>query len=318
MHAKLIVWQPGCESLGASVAAIGVFDGVHIGHQALIREAITEARARSVSAVAVTFDRDPDQVVTPDRAARQLLTIEDKYALLGAQGLDAILVIPFNPAFADVTPEAFADEILCKALCTVAIHVGFDFRFGRKASGSMATLQELGKTRGFEVRPHGLLRVGDAPVTATRIRALVANGNVVEAAALLGRPTRVTGTVHHGRGEGAELGFPTANIEPVPYAALPAPGVYAARVVLQDGSKWPAAVNVGVPPTFAEANDLLEVHIIGYSGDLYGSVIAVDFLEKLRDLKTFVSLDELKATVAENVRQAVMCYTSAAVTTTPA
>ncbi|MGV8082634.1 MAG: riboflavin biosynthesis protein RibF [Coriobacteriia bacterium] len=313
-----ITWEPGREPIGPAVAAIGVFDGVHIGHQALVRETITEARARGVKAVAVTFDRDPDQIVTPDRAARQLLLVNEKYQLLSAQGLDAILVIPFNPAFADVCPEEFADEILQRTLQVVAVHVGCDFRFGCKASGNVEILEQLGKERGFEVRPHSLLEVGGAPVTATRIRGLVAEGKVAEAAALLGRPTRVVGRVHRGRGEGVSLGHATANIEPVAYAALPANGVYAARAILPDGEVRPAAVAVGVPPTFPQSNDILEAHILDYHGDLYGQELELDFLRRLDDMHPYKNTDALKAQVDEYVRKTRSCYNSSAVTITPA
>lgn len=318
MLVNIITWKPDCRPIGPAVAAVGVFDGVHIGHQALIREAITEAHARGVKAVAVTFDRDPDQIVTPDRAARQLLLAAEKYDLLSAQGLDAILVIPFNPAFADVCPEDFVEEILHRTLQVVAVHVGFDFRFGCRASGNVETLEQLGKERGFYVRPHSLLRVGGEPVSATRIRGLVAQGKVLEAAALLGRPTRVVGKVHKGRGEGHSLGHATANIEPVAYAALPAEGVYAAKAILPDGEIRPAAVAVGVPPTFPQSNDILEAHILDYEADLYGQMLAIDFLQRLDDMHQYDSPEALKAKIDEYVRRTRSCYNSSATATTPA
>ncbi len=301
MPARIVTWQPGTEPLGRAVVAIGVFDGVHIGHQALLRDTAADAARRGVQSVAVTFDRDPDQVVSPKTAAPQLLTLADKLKTMSTTGIDAILVVPFTPNLAGLSPEAFLDNVLLEALTPEAVHVGSDFRFGRMASGDVYTLESIGAKRDFEVVPHDLITSGEAPVTSTRIRQLVRGGQITEATALLGGHPEVAGIVHRGRGQGVSLGFPTANVVPMHYAAMPRDGVYAGRAELADGSGWVAAISVGTPPMFPQAADSLEAHLIGFQGDLYGQTITLKLWEHLRDQRTFPSLDDLKAAIAEDV-----------------
>jgi riboflavin kinase/FMN adenylyltransferase len=301
MTACIVNWQPGTEPLGSAVAAIGVFDGVHLGHQELLRDTVADARARGVRAVAVTFDRDPDQIVSPTTAARQLLTLVDKLGAISRTGVDAVVIVPFTHELSQLPPEAFLQDVLLAALTPIAVHVGSDFRFGKKAAGDVFTLRHAGAKYGFEVVPHELVISGGTPVTSTRIRALVAAGDIAQATALLGGHPEVAGIVHRGRGQGASLGFPTANVVPLHYAAMPADGVYAGRAVLTDGSRWIAAVSVGSAPMFPQATDTLEVHLIDFQGDLYGQAITVKFFERLRDQHTYGTLDELKAAIAEDV-----------------
>ncbi len=287
--------------LGSAVVAIGVFDGVHLGHQALLADTVADARAHGVEAVAVTFDRDPDQVVSPATAAPQLLTLGDKLGFMAATGVDAILVIPFTHELAEMCPEEFLDAVLLHAVRPLAVHVGGDFRFGCRATGDVGALQRSGAEHGFEVSPHELVASGGLPVTSSRIRSLVAGGDVGAAAQLLGRASCVAGVVHRGRGEGASLGFPTANVVPVEFAALPADGVYAGRAILPDGGMWAAAISVGTPPTFPDARDYLEAHLIGFDGDLYDEPLTLLFFERLRAQEAYSSPDELKAAIASDV-----------------
>lgn len=301
MTASIVTWSPEMSSLGTATAAIGVFDGVHVGHQALLRDAVAHARAHGVQAVAVTFDRDPDQIVSPSTAAPQLLTLADKLDFIGDTGVDVILVVPFTPMLAEMPPGSFVDAVLLAAMRPVTVHVGRDFRFGSRATGDVGTLQRLGATHGFEVCPHSLISVGGSPVTSTRIRSLVDRGDILGATELLGHRPRVCGTVHRGRGEGTKLGFPTANITPVPYAALPADGVYAGRVSLEDGVQWAAAISVGTPPSFPEARDYLEAHLIGFEGDLYDQEVTLEFFERLRELHAFDTVDGLVRAIAHDV-----------------
>lgn len=305
MTASVVTWSQDMSGLGNAAVAIGVFDGVHSGHQALLRDMVADARARGVQAVAVTFDRDPDQVVSPSTAAPQLLTLADKLGCIAETGVDVILVVPFTPVLAEMAPESFVDTVLLAAMRPVTVHVGRDFRFGARATGDVGTLQRLGLSHDFEVWPHDLVTAQGAPVTSTRIRALVAAGDVVSAGELLCRMPRVTGTVRPGRGEGVKLGFPTANVVPVPYAALPANGVYAGRAILEDGVEWAAAISVGSPPTFPEAKDYLEAHLVDFEGDLYGQCITLEFFEKLRDQAAYDSLDELSDAIADDVAAAL-------------
>ena len=299
------MWTSDMPSLGSAVVAIGVFDGVHIGHQALLREAVADARERGALAVAVTFDRDPDQVVSRETAAPQLLTLADKLRFMAETGIDTTLVIPFTADLAETAPEVFVESVLLRAVDPVAIHVGSDFRFGRMATGDVVTLQRAGVQFGFEVVPHSLVSAEGSAVTSTRIRSFVASGDVAGAAELLGRPTRVSGTVHRGRGEGATLGFPTANVVPVEFAAVPASGVYAGRVVVPDDTEWAAAISVGTPPMFPEARDYLEAHIIDFDGDLYDAPLTIEFMQRLRDQRSYPSLDALKRAIAADVERAL-------------
>lgn len=290
----------GVHEIGPAIIAIGVFDGVHIGHQTLVRDTIALAASRKVASCVLTFDRDPDQVVTPDRAAPQLTSLEDKIALLRAVGPDAILVVPFDEWLASLTPDDFCIDVLLDAAEPVACVVGYDFRFGHRAMGDADTLHALGDLHGFEVVTHPLVRAGGEPVTSTRIRGLVSSGDVAQAAALLGRPHRLRGTVVRGRGTGRTLGAPTANLEVDPRFALPAPGVYAALATVPSG-RYPAAVSVGVPPMFPEATCPLEAHLIGFEGDLYGAPMLVEFTDRLRDQRSFASAAELSEAIAADI-----------------
>ena len=298
---RVITFDSHTSSLGPSVFAIGVFDGVHLGHQALIAATVADARERACAPVVVTFDRDPDQVVTPDSAAPQLLTLEDKCTFLGQAGADTVLVVPFDAAVAAMSPAAFTDSVLMQALSPVTAHVGIDFKFGHFAEGDIATLAQLGSDRGFDVIGHDLVAHDGAPVTSTRIRALVASGDVAAANVLLDRAHRVSGRVVHGRGIGVSLlGIPSANITPHRFAALPADGVYAGRVSTA-GATYPAGVSVGIPPTFPEARDVLEAHLIGFDGDLYGHEVTVEFVERIRGQQPFRTPEELAEAIRSDL-----------------
>lgn len=298
--------------LGPAVAAIGVFDGVHLGHQALVRTCRERASAEGVASMVVTFDRDPDRVVAPDRAAPQLLELEDKVAFLSGLDVDAVVVVPFDAEVASMPPERFIDEVLLAACTPVAVVVGEDFRFGRSAAGDVEALRALGEARSFDVHAHPLVHVLGAPVTSTRIRSLVAEGEVEQAATLLGRPHRVRGLVAHGRGIGTRLGAPTANLRPHAYAAVPADGVYAAWAVL-GRERYPAAVSVGAPPTFPGSARAVEAHLLSSPGsDLYGLDLAVDFVERLRGLERFEDEASLARAIerdVERVRQVLAEHT---------
>jgi riboflavin kinase/FMN adenylyltransferase len=297
---RTVLWTPGTPSLGPVCAAVGVFDGVHVGHQALVRDAVRIASAEECLSAVVTFDKDPDQVVSPGAAVPQLMELEDKLGLLAALGPDAILVIPFDAAIAAMAPLVFLDEVLLHALEARSIVVGYDFRFGHRAEGDVDTLVRYGRAHGFTVVAHDLVSADGEPVTSTRIRRLVAQGDVAAAARLLGRPHRVKGDVVHGRAAGAALGAPTANLEVAPYAALPADGVYAGRVTV-DGTRHPAGISVGVPPTFPAATAGFEAHLIGYHGDLYGRRVTVEFIERLREQRAFASDAELAAAISADL-----------------
>jgi riboflavin kinase/FMN adenylyltransferase len=286
--------------MGPAVIALGVFDGVHIGHQTLVRDTIALAQSRKVASCVLTFDRDPDQVITPGQAAPQLTTFEDKIALLRAVGPDAILVVPFDEWLSSLSPSDFCIDVLLDAAEPVACVVGHDFRFGHRAVGDADTLRELGEFHGFEVVTHPLVHACGEPVTSTRIRGLVAQGDVTQATALLGRPHRLRGTVVHGRGAGHQLGAPTANLDVDSRFALPMAGVYAAWATV-DSERFPAAVSVGVPPSFPDATCPLEAHLLGFAGDAYGAAVMLEFVERLRDQRAFSDPTELAEAIAADV-----------------
>jgi len=304
---RVIEYHEGMESLGAAVVALGVFDGVHVGHQALVRDAVKLAEHLGVKAIVATFDRDPDRVLTPGTATPQLLPLEDKLELLAELDPSAVLVIPFNLELAALSPEDFLDHVLLAAVHPVTVVVGRDFRFGAHARGDITALESLGLARRFTVSPHELVTADGLPVTSTRIRALVASGHVVHAAELLGRPHRLAGRVVPGRGDGRRLGVPTANLLPPPEAAVPAAGVYACRTRVGD-TEYAAGVSIGRPPTFPCAEEAVEAHLLGFSGDLYGTTLRLEFLERLRDLTPFESEEELTAAIESDLDRAAAAY----------
>jgi riboflavin kinase/FMN adenylyltransferase len=265
-----------------------------------VREAVGLAAAHHAVSVVVTFDRDPDQVVAPAAAAPQLLDLDQKLSLLESLGPDVILVMPFTPQLAATAPLVFLDEVLLDAMTPMSVVVGHDFRFGHRAEGDVRVLVRYGADHGFGVVAHDLVSRDGAPVSSTRIRALITGGDVGAAARLLGRPHRIRGSVHHGRGEGADIGFATANLSVGPHTALPAAGVYAGRATV-DGLAYAAAISVGAPPSFPAATDDLEVHVIGFAGDLYGSELTIDFLERLREQRAFPDIAELTRAIAADV-----------------
>jgi riboflavin kinase/FMN adenylyltransferase len=290
-------------SLGAAAVAIGVFDGVHLGHQALVRDTVEFARALGASSAVVTFDRDPDRVVSPHTAAPQLLDLEDKLRLLSDLGADTVLLVPFDEHLAAMSADLFLHEVLLRAFNPVATVVGHDFRFGHRAQGDVGTLETFGAQHDFTVIAHELVSLDGEPVTSTRVRTAVADGDVTLAARLLGRPHRLRGTVVHGRGEGVTIGTPTANLAVHPESAVPADGVYAG-IVWVDDERVPAAVSLGTPPTFPEAHDTVEAHLIGWKGDLYGRTLVLEFVHRLRDQRRFDSSEELSNAIRADIATA--------------
>lgn len=289
-----------CGHLGTASIAIGVFDGVHRGHRDLIAATVADARARGVRAVVVTFDPDPDTVVG-HAPAQKLMTVGDRLRALAALGVDAVVAVPFTREVADLDHAAFF-ELLGRILDIRSIRVGSDFRLGRGGASGVAEMRAWGEPRSIEVYAHDLLLDEGSAICATRIRRELAQGSVERAAGLLGRAYMVRGRVAPGRHEGTGMGFPTANIEVPSTIQMPADGVYEGLALI-DGTVWPAAVNVGVPPTYADAaaSAHLEANLIGFTGDIYGDAVALAFTRRLRPSRKFDSLDELIATVMGNI-----------------
>jgi riboflavin kinase / FMN adenylyltransferase len=283
-----------------AVVTIGAYDGVHLGHQAVLRLVRELADARGLEAALVTFDRHPAEIVRPESAPRLLTTLEQRLELLDATGdLDLCWVLRFDEARSKEAAEDFVREVLVDGVGARLVVVGADFHFGHRRGGNVPLLERMGAEYGFEVLGLGLVAVeGDAtgvPYSSTRIRELLAKGDVAEAARLLGRPHEVRGGVERGDQRGAEhLGFPTANLTVPERICLPADGVYAGTFVAEDGVERPAAISVGTRPTFYEDGDVLvEAYVLDFDGDLYGQRSKVRFREWVRGQERFDSTEAL-------------------------
>lgn len=283
------------------VLVIGAFDGLHLGHRELVERAVEDAHSQGLPCIAVSFDPDPAEVLGRPRPSSRLLGSEERAQGLLALGVDATVRFTFTRELAQLGMEEFVRDKLCVLLAPVAIHVGTNFSFGRGGKGTPEELARLGEHYGFTVFSHGLLPYEGEVISSTRIRALLAQGDLKLANALLGRAHYIKGRVEHGRGEGRAFGFPTANVVSHVLDALPQEGVYAAYFVLDDQA-WPAAVNVGAPPTFSAPRPaFLEANLIGFRGDLYSSLVKVIFVERIRASKHFSSTEELKRVVFNNI-----------------
>jgi riboflavin kinase/FMN adenylyltransferase len=284
-------------------ASVGNFDGVHRGHQALVAAAARWAGRVGGPAVAVTFDPPPYQVLFPDAPPRPpLTTLPDRADLLHAAGADHVVILRTTRDLLKLSPEAFFGEVLVRLLGAQAVVEGYDFRFGRGRTGDDETLRRLCQANGVGFEEVPPLAVGGEVVSSSRVRAALIGGEVAVAADLLGRPYRVTGLVVGGARRGRTIGFPTANLGDVP-TVLPGNGVYAVRATV-DGSTWPAAANVGPNPTFGEDARKVEVHLIGFTGDVYGRPMAVEFVRKLRDTRPFAGPAELVEQLSRDVEAA--------------
>ncbi|HXD89082.1 MAG TPA: bifunctional riboflavin kinase/FAD synthetase [Urbifossiella sp.] len=285
-------------------ATVGNFDGVHRGHRALVDMAAAWAKRVGGPAVAVTFDPPPYQVLFPTAPPRPpLTTLPERIELLEAAGADWVLVLRTTADLLALSPEAFFQEVLIRQLGAKAVIEGYNFRFGCNRVGNTGTLRSLcsGEEIRFEEVPP-FLHEGD-PVSSSRVRTALMTGDVARAAAMLGRHYRVCGTVVAGAKRGSTLGFPTANLGAIP-TVLPGHGVYAGRAKLEDGTAWPAAINIGPNPTFGESAAKVEVHLIGFTGDLYGRPLAVEFLRRIRDVRAFAGKDDLIAQLKRDVEEA--------------
>lgn len=269
---------------------IGVFDGVHLGHQRVMSTVVSRAERGGTTPTALTFDPHPLEFLAPERAPKLLTDIDQRIELLVGLGIEVVGVLPF-PQIRDLPASVFAREVLAECLKARLVVVGGDFRFGKERSGDAALLAELGAQLGFEVETVEMVGEGEV-VSATRIRRYVAEGEVEAAARLLGRPFELRGRVIRGDGRGREMGFPTANLHIPERMAIPADGVYSAWAVVDDEAH-PAMVNIGVRPTFGVSARTVEVHLIDYRGDLYGKMMRVRFVERLRDERRFPSIEAL-------------------------
>lgn len=282
------------------VVTIGNFDGVHRGHQRVIAEVTTRARALGVVSVVMLFEPQPQEFFAGTKAPARLMRLRDKLAALAALGVDRVLCVPFNARFRALTADEFVAQVLVAGLGVRHLVIGDDFRFGQGRGGDFALLQRAGSQHGFTVQSTASMQLAGERISSTAIREALAAGEFVRAATLLGRPYEMVGRVRHGEARGRELGFPTANIAPCRLRS-PLAGVYAVEVRGIKDAVLNGVANVGSRPTVAGSDERLEVHLLNFSGTIYGQRIAVRFLARLRDEKRFDDLAALKAQIARDV-----------------
>jgi len=295
---------------GGSVATIGVFDGVHRGHQRIVERAAEIARTKNLPLVVLTFDPHPDEVIRPGSHPAVLASAHRQAELLAALGADAICTLPFSLEFSRLSPDEFVRVVLSERLHATAVVVGENFSFGYRAAGDVPLLAQLGEKYDFTAEGVPLLVVDGVTISSTYIRERLAAGDVEGAAAALGRPHRVEGVVVRGHLRGRALGFPTANLETPPHTATPADGVYAGWLASLDldGSetgRWPAAISVGTNPTFGEGERTVEAYALDRDDlDLYGTHAVIDFAARLRGNERFGTVDALVAQMRVDVDRA--------------
>jgi riboflavin kinase/FMN adenylyltransferase len=287
---------------GESAVTVGFFDGVHRGHQAVIGRALAVARERDLQTVAVTFDRHPLETLSPGKTPHLLTTLRRKAGLIEELGVDLLFVLEFTEAVSRWAPDVFVDRVLVEGLHARHVVVGANFTFGHKAAGNIRVLGELATTRGFTVEGASLVKVDGRPVSSSSIREALAEGELRWPERAMGRRYVVDGQVVHGAGRGVGLGFPTANLRTPAGLLLPGRGVYAGRALV-DGEVWPAAINVGINPTFGGEPMHVEAHLLGFQGDLDGRILTVEFWDRLRDETRFDTPDALAAQIGLDVEQ---------------
>jgi riboflavin kinase / FMN adenylyltransferase len=298
---------------GRSVVTIGVFDGVHRGHQRIIARTADLAAGLGLPLVVMTFDPHPAEVIRPGTHPVLLCTAARRAELLAGLGADAVCIMPFTLEFSRLDPQEFVRLVLVDRLHAAAVAVGENFRFGHRAAGDVALLAELGEKYGFSAEAVPLLRDDGVKISSSLIRQKLADGDVTGAAGDLGRPHRVEGVVVPGQRRGRALGFPTANLQTFPYTAIPADGVYAGWLSTlgeregqeYEGERWPAAVSVGTNPTFDGQDRVVEAHALDRDDlELYGVHVGVDFAARLRGMERFGSAADLVEQMRRDVDQA--------------
>jgi len=302
---KLIRTASELQPAGKKVClAIGFFDGVHLGHQQIIRQTISDARRHEAIALVITFDQHPNTVVAPNRLPPLIYSLPQKLRAIGSLGVDTLLLIHFDKPFSEQTGEAFIRELARDLSALQSISVGANFVFGHKRGGNVELLKKLGAEMKFAVHGMAAVALDGKAVSSTRIRELIQAGQLDAASQMLGRSYSLAGRVVRGDGLGKQLGFPTANLD-VKALALPPKGVYAVHAEVA-GKTWRAVLNIGTRPTLQNPNPQLQVeaHLLDFQGDLYGQELEITFLDKLREEKKFASLAELREQIGRDVRDA--------------
>ncbi len=290
---------------------IGVFDGVHRGHQEIIGRAVARARELGVPSVVLTFDPHPSEVVRPGSHPAMLTSQRLRADLVEQLGVDVVCVQPFTPAFSRLSAEEFVHEMLVGDLHVAEVIVGENFRYGHKGAGDITSLSADGRRFGFGVQAVALVaRDAGTNFSSTYVRSCVQAGDVESAAGALGREHRVEGVVVRGDQRGRDLGYPTANLQVLPHSAVPADGVYAGRLVRASGETLPAAISIGTNPTFAGDEQRVEAYVLDFAGDLYGESVAVTFTARLRGTERFETPEALVAQMAVDVERTRQLVTS--------
>lgn len=287
---------------GPTAVTVGVFDGVHVGHQLILRDLVTHARENGLLPSVVTFDPHPLRFLAPKRAPLMLTSVEQRIEQFRVLGVEVNGVLHF-PDIRDLTAEEFANRVLAQALQAKRVVVGADFRFGRDRGGDADLLRRVAEEEGFDVSVVDMYDHDQSVVSSTRVRALLVEGNVEEAAGLLGRPYELTGFVERGDNRGHMIGFPTANLAVAVDRLVPANGVYAS-LAEWDGQERSAVVNVGTRPTFAGQDRRVEAHIFDFEGDLYDRELAVRFVSRIRDERAFSGINELRSQIGADAAAA--------------
>lgn len=299
-------WQTGPLTGTGTVISVGNFDGLHLGHQKIIRSLVAEARNSNLRAAVITFDPHPMKVLRPDAAPALIETLEQRLSGLEKLGLDAALVLKFDAELAKVSAEVFVLEILVGTVQARKIMVGSNFRFGHKHAGDVKLLQDAGAASGFEVEIVSPVELDGSPVSSTRVRHAVSEGRVADAANLLGRHFALTGAIKPGDGRGSKIVFPTLNLA-FEQELLPARGVYATRVLLHDG-EHDAVTNVGVRPTFDGHGLTVESHLLDFSETVREGRLEVRFIERLREEQKFGGAEELRAQIGRDIEAAIRIF----------
>jgi len=289
------------QDLKGCVVSVGNFDGVHRGHARLLEVLCQTAQKLGVPSLVVTFHPHPAFLLSPDRAPPPLTWLDRKLTLLSHAGVDRTLVYPTNQQLLEMSPEQFFQEILVTRLKARAIVEGADFRFGKDRAGDISLLKSMCSRQGIDCHVVPPVLFNEEPVSSSRIRQCLLDGKLRDATAMLGRPFRTVGRVVRGAGRGSHLGFPTANLNDVP-TLLPREGIYAGIVPLQ-GRLYPAAISLGGNPTFEECQRKFEVYILDFTGNLYGHLLEVEFIEYLREIRRYESVDALIAQMNDDVSQ---------------
>jgi riboflavin kinase/FMN adenylyltransferase len=295
--------------VSGDVVTVGTFDGVHLGHQAVLQEIARRAAASGGRSVLVTFEPHPLEIVNPPAAPQLLTTAAEKRAVLAESPVDHVVFLPFTPALAELPPERFVREELERRFALAELVIGYDHGFGRGRAGGVELLRRIGREDGFAVDVVPAVVVDGRPVSSTMIRRAVAGGDLETARACLGRWYAVTGEVVRGAGRGRGIGVPTINLAPPPARKLlPPDGVYAARVAWRGGRRG-AMLNLGPRPTFGEASRTLEAHLFDFEGELLGETATVAFVRRLRDVMRFASVDALRLQLERDRADALRALT---------